>query len=68
MTKKRITHGYVAYKRGLCRCKVCTVANTAYEAKRRRERKLPLVVRLRGEHDTFTREELLAYREGARNG
>ncbi len=63
MSRKRITHGYVAYKRGFCRCEVCCKANTANEARRRKERKLPLVVRLRGEHDTFTREELLAFRE-----
>ena len=64
MRKTRITHGYIAYKRVFCRCKVCTVANTAYEARRRKERKLPLVVRLREDHDTFTREEIMAYREG----
>ena len=64
MSKKRITHGYIAYKRGFCRCKLCNEANTAYESRRRKERKLPLVVRLRGEYDAFTREELLAYREG----
>ena len=59
MSKKRITHGYFAYKRGFCRCKLCNEANTAYEARRRKERR----VRLHTEYDTFGREEIMAYRE-----
>jgi len=61
-TESRVRHGVNAYKRGKCRCDVCTKANTDYERMRRNRnrRKLPS---MDGLEDCYTREALLRWRE-----
>lgn len=61
--KRAVKHGYITYKRGLCRCDECRRANTDYEMQRRKKRKLPTGPRPTLSADTFTREELLRFRE-----
>jgi len=61
--KRAPKHGYAAYKRGLCRCGKCRRANTDYEAQRRRKKRTPTGPRPTLSADTFTREELLRFRE-----
>ena len=64
MTKHRgPVHGASLYKRG-CRCDKCRIANTAYEARRRANRRLPPKPVLKSEDDTLTRGEFMRYRYG----
>ena len=57
-------HGASMYKRG-CRCDKCRIANTAYEKRRREERRSrPAMPVLKMPHDTLTREEFMRYRYG----
>ena len=53
-------HGVNAYKSGECRCAKCTKANRAYETRARLKRRPVLSPGLK---DSYTREELLAFRE-----
>jgi len=56
-------HGASMYKRG-CRCDKCRIANTAYEKKRREERRQPKTPIIKMPYDTLTREEFMKYRYG----
>ena len=51
------------YKRG-CRCDKCRIANTAYEKRRREERRQPKTPIIKMPYDTLTREEFMKYRYG----
>ncbi len=65
MTKRTsgsVRHGVNAYKRGKCRCDVCSKANADYERMQRdkNRRNLPS---MGGLADCYTREALLRWRE-----
>jgi len=57
-----VKHGVNAFKSGRCRCAKCKKGNNDYErlARDKARRALPVLTGLK---DSYTREELLAFRE-----